>query len=188
MTSIRDALEKLNPDQVTKICNGLQDDLNLELNKSKQTLDEIDKNIYSCISQLKKLRRCIVISHFANMKNNENGQKNRQRDAILKNLECEDEAKDLSLFMKNLNNMPSTSKIISEPASNIEFISKSINNPVPSINFSPPNGLIDLAFVIGNTVKVSDSENAMKYKWTVYVRNIEESSDNLIYIEKAWMG
>lgn len=185
MTSIKEALEKLNPDQVKKICNGLQDDMNIELNKSRQTLDEIDKNIYSCIIQLKKLRRCIVISHFGNMKNNASGQKNKQRDAILKSLECEDEAKDLSVFMKNLNNMPSTSKINSEPVSNVELISKSINILAPSINFSPPTGLIDLAYVIGNTVKVSDSEDEMKYKWTVYVRNVEEGLDNLMYIDKV---
>lgn len=184
MDSIEKVLKTLSADQMAQLVSNVQKDLDSEIINRRQTLEQIDQNIYSCIANLKKLRRSIIISHYAKMKNNVQGQKNCQRDAILKNLDCEDEAKDLSVFMTNLNNV--SNHIKNEPISNIEQISKPIlQNALPFSNFIPASGLTDLTYVIGNTVKISDSDNEMKYKWTVYVRNAEEGVDNLIYINKV---
>jgi hypothetical protein len=184
MESIEKVLKTLSADQMAQVIANVQKDLKSEIINKKQTLEQIDQNIYSCIANLKKLRRSIIISHYAKMKNNFEGQKNVQRDAILKNLDCEDEAKDLSIFMTNLKNV--SVQIKNEPLSNIEQISKPIlHNALPYLNFVPGTGLTDLTYVIGNTVKINDSDNEMKYKWTVYVRNAEEGIDNLIYIDKV---
>lgn len=184
MDSIEKVIKSLSTDQIAEVVANVQNDLDNEIVKTKQTLEQIDQNIYTCITNLKKLRRCIIISHYANMKNNTDGHKNCQRDAILRNLDSEDEVKDLSFFMPNLNNV--SIPIQNEPTSNIEEISKSISlNVLPSSSYIPPTGLIDLTYVIGNTVKISDSDQDMKYKWNVYIRNAVEGIDNLIYIEKV---
>lgn len=184
MDSTDNVLKTLNADQMAQVVAGVQKDLDDEIVKTKQTLEQIDQNIYTCISDLKKLRRCIIVSHYANMKNNFDGHKNRQRDAILKMLDCEDETKDLSVFMTGLNSV--SSQIKNEPASNIEYLSKPVSqNCLPSTSFIPTAGLIDLTYVIGNIVKINDADQEMKYKWTVYVRNAEEGVDNLIYIDKV---
>lgn len=184
MDSTENVLKTLNNDQLKKVVSGVQNDLDIEIIKAKQMLEQIDQNIYTCITNLKKLRRSIIVLHYANMKNNADGHKNSQRDAILKNLEYEDEAKDLSVFMTNLRS--ESTKIKNEPISNIEELSKPIvQNTLPFSNFVLPTGLIDLAYVIGNTVSVSDSDQEMKYKWTVYVRNTDEGVDNLVYIDKV---
>ncbi|VVC26389.1 YEATS [Cinara cedri] len=186
MDSTDKFLKTLSKDQITQIVSNVQKDLDNEIVKTKQTLEQIDQNINMCIANLKNLRRSIVISHFANMKNNTDGQKNRQRDAILRNMECEDEAKDLSVFMTNLNTI--STEIKNESVSNIEEISEPISlskNSLPPTNFIPSSGLIDLSYIIGNTVTINKSDHQMKYKWTVYVRNAEESIDNLIYIDKV---
>lgn len=184
MDSTVNVLKKLSADQITQVVADVQKDIDNEIVKTKQTLEQIDQNIYTCVANLKKLRKSIVISHYANMKNNKNGHKNIQRDTILKNLECEDEAKDLSVFVTNLSDI--SVKIENDTVSNVEQISKPIShNSLPFTNFIPPTGLIDLTYVIGNTVKISDSENEMKYKWTVYVRNAEEGIDNLMYVDKV---
>jgi len=184
MDSTDNVLKTLTADQMAQVVSGVQKDLDDEIVKTKQTLEQIDQNIYTCISDLKKLRRCIIVSHYANMKNNFDGHKNRQRDAILKMLDCEDETKDLSVFMTGLNSV--SSQIKNEPASNIEYLSKPVSqNCLPSTSFIPTAGLIDLTYVIGNIVKINDADQEMKYKWTVYVRNAEEGVDNLIYIDKV---
>jgi len=184
MDSTDNILKTLSSDQMAQVIVGVQNDLDDEIVKTKQTLEQIDQNIYTCISNLKKLRRSIIISHYANLKNNVDGHKNCQRDAILKTLDYEDEAKDLSIFMTSLNNM--SPQIKNEPTSNIEYISKPIEqNYMPSTSFVPTTGLIDLTFVIGNIVKINDVDHEMKYKWTVYVRNAEEGVDNLIYLDKV---
>lgn len=184
MDSANEVIKKLSADEVAKVVAGVQKDLDDDLVKMKRTLEQIDQNIYTCITNLKRLRKSIVISHYANMKNNDDGQKNRQRDAVLKQLECEDEVKDLNIFMKNLSNV--SAPIKSEPMSNIEEISKPISqNSSSSAKFTPPVGLIDLMYVIGNTVKINDSEGEMKYKWTIYVRNADEKIDHLIYLDKV---
>jgi len=184
MDSTEKVIKTLNADQISQVAAGIQNNLDDEIVKTKQTLEQIDQNIYTCISNLKKLRRSIIISHYANMKNNADGHKNCQRDAILKNLENEDETKDLSIFLPNLVNIPTQS--INEHFSNTEEISKPTSQiMLPSKSFTPSIGLIDLTYVIGNTVKISDSGQEMKYKWTVYVRNAEEGIDNLIYIDKV---
>lgn len=184
MDSTDKFVNTLSADEMAKIVSVVQKDLDDEIMKTKQTLEQIDQNIYTTIANLKNVRRNIVISHFANMKNNTDGHKNVQRDAILKNMESEDEAKDLSVFMTNLNTI--SKEIKNEPKSNIEEISKHISqNVLPSTNFIPNTGLIDLTYIIGNTVTINNSEHEMKYKWTVYVRNAEEGVDNLIYIDKV---
>lgn len=184
MDSTNKFLETLSIDEVTQVVSDVQNDLDDEIVRTRQTLEQIDQNIHTCIANLKNLRRSIVISHFANMKNNADGQKNRQRDAILRNMECEDEAKDLSVFMTNLNTIPT--EIDNTPVSNIEEISKPVSqNSSSSTNFIPGAGLIDLMYIIGNTVTINDSEHEMKYKWTIYVRNAEDTVDNLIYIDKV---
>lgn len=183
MDSTEDVIKSLNADQITQLVSNVQSDLDDEIVKTKCTLEQIDQNIYTCITNLKKLRRCIVISHYAKMKNNTEGQKNCQRDAILKNLDSEDEVKDLSVFMPNLNNV--SIPIKNESTSNIEEISKSISQNILPSRFIPATGLIDLIYVIGNTVKISDTNQDMKYKWNVYIRNVDEGIDNLIYIEKV---
>jgi len=184
MNSTGNILKTLSADQMVQVVTGVQKDLDDEIVKTKQTLEQIDQNIYTCIANLKKLRRRIIISHYANMKSNFDGHKNSQRDAILKTLDCEDETKDLSVFMTNLNNV--SSKINNEPVSHIEYLGKHIQqNDLPSTSFVPTSGLIDLTYVIGNIVKINDPDQEMKYKWTVYVRNAEEGIDNLIYIDKV---
>lgn len=184
MNSTEKILKTLSADQMSQLVTGVQADLDDEIVKTKRTLDQIDQNIFTCINNLKKLRRSIIISHYAKMKNNTDGHKNCQRDALLKNLDCEDEAKDLSVFMKNLSN--ASAQLKNEPINNIEQLSQTISqNTLSSGSFVPKTGLINLTFVIGNIVKISDSENEMKYKWTVYVRNAEEGVDNLVYIEKV---
>lgn len=184
MDSSNKFLEKLSIDEVTKVVSDVQNDLDDEIVRTRQSLEQIDQNIHTCIANLKNLRRSIVISHFANMKNNTDGQKNRQRDAILKNMECEDEAKDLSVFMTNLNSI--STEVNNKPESFIEEISKPIlQNSLPSTNFIPGTGLLDLMYIIGNTVTINDSEQEMKYKWTIYVRNADDVVDNLIYIDKV---
>lgn len=184
MDSTNNILKTLSSDQMAQIVAGVQKDLDDEIVKTKQTLEQIDRNIYTCIGDLRKLRRNIIISHYASMKNNIDGNKDRQRDAILKTLDCEDETKDLSVFMTGLNS--GSSQIKKEPASNIEYLSKPIPlSNLPSTSFVPATGLIDLTYVIGNTVMINDAEQEMKYKWTVYVRNAEEGVDNLIYIDKV---
>ncbi|XP_050432105.1 YEATS domain-containing protein 2 [Adelges cooleyi] len=186
MASLDDTNELMSPEQMTQIKAGILKILKEELISYNRAREEVDQAIEESVGLLKKLRRNVVTSHFANMKNNENGQKNRVKDAILKQLEDEDEAKDLSVFLKSLDNMSSTSETINEPTIKVELLSKpSSSNPSPSVTFTPPIGRIHLAYVIGNTVKVSGSENEMKYKWTVYVRNLEEGIDNLIYIDKV---
>lgn len=184
MDSTENILTTINQDQMAKVVSGIQNDLDDELVKQKQKLEQINQNIYTCITNLKKLRRNIIIAHYANMKNNFDGHKNRQRDAILKNLEYENEAKDLSVFMTNLNSV--STQIKNKPLSNIDEISRPVLlNTLPLISFVPPTGLIELTYVIGNTVKVNDINHKMKYKWTVYVRNAEEGVDNLVYIDKV---
>jgi len=183
MNSTEKIIKTMSADQMSQVVAGVQADLDNEIIKTKQTLDQIDQNIFTCINNLKKLRRSIIISHYAKMKNNTDGHKNSQRDALLKNLDCEDEIKDLSVFMTNLSNV---STVRTESTSNIEELNKTIlQNALPPASFIPKTGLIDLTFVVGNIVKISDSENEMKYKWTVYVRNAEEGVDNLIYIDKV---
>lgn len=184
MDSTEKVIKTLTTDQISQIVADVQQDLDDEIVKTKRSLEQIDQNIYTCINSLKKLRRSIIISHYANMKNNTNGHKNSQRDAILKNLDYEDEAKDLSVFMTNLSDL--STQVKNEPKSNIEQISKPIlQNSSPFVNFIPPTGLVELSYVIGNTVTINDADNEMKYKWTVYVRNIDEGLDNLIYINKV---
>lgn len=184
MDSTEKVIKTLTSDQISQIVAGVQKDLDDEMVKTKQTLEQIDQNIYTCITNLKKLRRSIIISHYANMKNNSDGHKNSQRDAILKNLDYEDEAQDLNVFMKNMSDL--SKQIKNEPKSNIEQISKPISqNSSPSVNFIPPTGLVELSYVIGNTVTINDADNEMKYKWTVYVRNVDEGLDNLVFINKV---
>lgn len=184
MDSTENILKTLSNDEMAQVFANVQKDLDDDIIQTKQTLEKIDQNIYTCISNLRKLRKSIIISHYANMKNNIDGHKNRQRDAILKTLEYEDESKDLSVFMTNLSNI--STQIKNEPTSNIEEISKLVSqHPLPSTSFIPTTGLLELSYVIGNTVKISDSDQEMKYKWTVYVRNVEEGIDNLIYIDKV---
>lgn len=184
MDSLEKILKSLSDDQMSQVVAGVQNDLDEEIDNSKQILEQINQNINTCISNLKDLRRSIIISHFANMKNNTDDYKNYQRDAILQYLEDEDEAEDLSLFIANLSS--TTTENNSEPMSCIEEISEPIlENPLPSTSFIPNTGLIDLSYVIGNTVKINDSDHKMKYKWTVYVRNLDEENDNLIYLDKV---
>lgn len=184
MESTENVVKTLTTDQISQIVAGVQKDLDDEIVKAKRTLEQIDQNIYTCMTNLKKLRRSIIISHYANMKNNTDGHKNSQRDAILKNLDYEDEAKDLSVFMTNMSDL--STQIKNEPKSNIEQISKPIfQNSSPSVNFIPPIGLVELSYVVGNTVTINDADNEMKYKWTVYVRNVDDGLDNLIYINKV---
>lgn len=184
MDSTEKVIKTLTTDQVSQVVAGVQKDLDHEIEKTKRSLEQIDQNIFTCITNLKKLRRSIIVSHYANMKNNSDGHKNSKRDAILKNLDCEDEAKDLSVFMTNLNGI--SVKIKNDPKSNIEQISKPIlQHSSPSVHISPPTGFIELSYVVGNTVKINDVDNEMKFKWTVYVRNVEEGIDNLIFIKKV---
>ncbi|XP_025208973.1 YEATS domain-containing protein 2 [Melanaphis sacchari] len=184
MNSNEQTLRTITVAQTSQVVEDVKADLDNEITKTKKTLDQIDQNIFTCINDLKKLRRSVIISHFANMKNNIDGNKNSQRDALLKNLERENEIKDLGEFMAHLNN--ASTQVKSEPMSNIEELNKIVlQNTLLSESFIPKTGLIDLTFIIGNTVKISDSENEMKYKWTVYVRNAEEGVDNLIYIDKV---
>lgn len=184
MDPIENVMKKISTDEMAQVIAGVQKSIDDDIIKTKQTLEQIDHNIYACIANLKKLRKSIVISHFNNMKNNSDGQKNAQRDAILKKLECEDEAKDLSVFMTNLNNV--STQIKNQPTSSVEQLSQPVSqNSSPSVNFIPPSKLINLTYIVGNTVKMSDSEHEMKYKWTIYVRNPEEGIDNLIYLDKV---
>lgn len=184
MDSTENILKTLSADQMAQVVANVQKDLDDEIVQTKQKLDQIDQNIYMCITNLRKLRKSIVISHYANMKNNTDGHKNRQRDAILKSLDGEDEAKDLSVFMPNLSNI--STYIKNEPMNNVEEISKQVSqHSLPPTRFIPTAGLIELSYVVGNTVKISDSDQEMKYKWTVYVRNVDEGIDNLIYIDKV---
>jgi len=184
MDSTENILKTLNEDQLQTVVSGVQSDLDIQIIEAKQLLEQIDQKVYTCVKMLKRLRRSIIVSYYASMKSNADGHKNSQRDAILRNLEYEDEAKDLSVFMTSLH--CESTKIKNEPTSNIEELSKPlVQNTLPFSNFVLPTGLIDLAYVIGNTVKVSDSDQEMKYKWTVYVRNSDEGVDNLVYIDKV---
>lgn len=183
MNTTENVIKSLNADQMSQLVANIQSDLDNEIVNTKRTLEQIDQHIFTSISNLKKLRRCIVISHYANLKNNTDGQKNCQRDAILKKLDSEDELKDLSVFIPNLSNV--SIPIKNEPTRNFEEISKSISQNVLSSKFIPATGLIELSYVIGNTVKISDTNQDMKYKWNVYLRNVEDGIDNLIYIEKV---
>nr|BAH72011.1 ACYPI003066 [Acyrthosiphon pisum] len=141
MNSTEKILKTLSADQISQVVAGVQADLNDEMVKTKRTLDQIDQNIFTCINNLKKLRRSIIISHYAKMKNNTDGNKNYQRDALLKNLDCEDEAKDLSVFMTHLSN--ASARVKTEPMSNIEQLSKTVSqNAMPSGSFIPKTGLI----------------------------------------------
>lgn len=183
MDPTKKAVSMLSKDRMAKILASVKKDLDDELVRTNKRLEEIDQKIYTCITNLNRLRKSVVISHYSNIKTKNDAQQIRKRNAILKNLDSEDEARDLSVFMTNL---AVKSNQNDEPTSNVEEISKPIlQNPLPSTSFVFPTGLIDLTFIIGNTVKISGSDQEMKYKWTVYVRNPEEGIDNLIYIDKV---